>query len=217
MSPRYAGSVTPSRVSVSLERGLANCPAIRPIFTTGMDAPYVSTTAICSTVFTRLRIRSAVAPANVSAQSPPWSRNARPAEAAANRSRSMSTSPANTSGGGVASSSEAAPPPPPPRESRGGEFCQFVRSRPRRRRIEPEGLLLHGKLPPVVQSGQYRRFGSDTGFGRLSHGASSRVNAGAQCAHSRAEQNDRRSPRRTRAYRAVAAADRARCSLTELA
>jgi hypothetical protein len=39
MSPRYAGSVTSPRVSVSLERGLANCPAMRPIFTTGIDAP----------------------------------------------------------------------------------------------------------------------------------------------------------------------------------
>ena len=68
---------------MSLERGLANWPAIRPIFTTGIDAPYVSTTAICSTVLTRLRICSAVAPANVSAQSPPCSRNARPAAARA--------------------------------------------------------------------------------------------------------------------------------------
>ncbi len=32
--------------SVSLLRGLPYCPASRPIFTTGMDAPYVSTIAI---------------------------------------------------------------------------------------------------------------------------------------------------------------------------
>ncbi len=68
----------------------------------------MSTTAICSMVFTRLRIWSAVAPAKVSAQSPPWRRNASPREAAASRVRSMSTSPANTSGGSVASSADAA-------------------------------------------------------------------------------------------------------------
>lgn len=37
-SPRYVGSVTPSRVSVGLERGLEYCPAIRPTFTTGTEA-----------------------------------------------------------------------------------------------------------------------------------------------------------------------------------
>src|SRR6478735_6220516 len=61
MSPRYAGRVTSPRVSVSLERGLANWPAMRPILTMGIDAPYVSTTAIWSTVLMRLRICSAVA------------------------------------------------------------------------------------------------------------------------------------------------------------
>ena len=39
MSPRNAGSVTPSRVSVSDERGLAYCPAIRPILMMGRLAP----------------------------------------------------------------------------------------------------------------------------------------------------------------------------------
>ena len=34
-SPRYAGSETPSRVSVAELRGLAYCPAIRPILTIG--------------------------------------------------------------------------------------------------------------------------------------------------------------------------------------
>jgi hypothetical protein len=39
MSPRNAGSVTPSRVSESDDRGLAYCPAIRPILMTGRLAP----------------------------------------------------------------------------------------------------------------------------------------------------------------------------------
>src|SRR5690606_34700145 len=77
---------------------------MRPIFTMGMEAPYVSTTAICRTVLMRLRILSAVAPANVSAQSPPCSRKAFPDAARARRSRRSSTSPANTSGGNEASS-----------------------------------------------------------------------------------------------------------------
>ena len=39
MSPRYAGSVRSPRVSTSALRGLAYWPAIRPIFTTGTEAP----------------------------------------------------------------------------------------------------------------------------------------------------------------------------------
>ncbi len=39
ISPRKAGSVTPSRVSSFEERGLANCPAMRPILMTGIDEP----------------------------------------------------------------------------------------------------------------------------------------------------------------------------------
>ena len=35
MCPRNEGSSTPSTVSVGLERGLANWPAMRPTFTTG--------------------------------------------------------------------------------------------------------------------------------------------------------------------------------------
>ncbi len=37
-SPRYAGRVTPSRVSRSEERGLAYWPASRPSLTTGTEA-----------------------------------------------------------------------------------------------------------------------------------------------------------------------------------
>ena len=70
-SPRYAGKVTPSRVSLSLLRGLANWPAIRPTLTTGKDEKYCNTAAICKIVLIRLRMESAVAPAKVSAQSPP--------------------------------------------------------------------------------------------------------------------------------------------------
>jgi hypothetical protein len=39
MSPRYAGSSTPSRVSVPVLRGFAYWPPIRPTLTTGTDAP----------------------------------------------------------------------------------------------------------------------------------------------------------------------------------
>ena len=103
MSPRNAGSVTPSRVSSFELRGLAYCPAIRPILMIGRLAPYVSTTAICRIVLILLRMLSAVASANVSAQSPPCSKNASPRPAAASRPLSTSASPANTSGGRVAS------------------------------------------------------------------------------------------------------------------
>ena len=55
----------------------------------------------------RSRMLSAVAAANVSAQSPPWSTKASPRAAVAIRSRRMSHSPANTSGGYEASVSTA--------------------------------------------------------------------------------------------------------------
>src|SRR5699024_7506733 len=64
--------------------------------------------AICRMVRILLRMRSAVASANVSAQSPPTSKNASPRAAAATRSRSTSTSPANTSGGAARRSSKTA-------------------------------------------------------------------------------------------------------------
>ena len=82
---------------------MAYCPAIRPSLTTGTDAAYVSTTAIWSSTRSLLRTLSAVTPAKVSAQSPPWSRNASPRETAASFSVSSSHSPANTSGGIVRS------------------------------------------------------------------------------------------------------------------
>ena len=78
---------------------MAYWPAIRPTFTTGTDAAYVSTTAICSSTRSLLRTLSAVTPSNVSAQSPPWSRNASPRVTAAILAFSSSHSPAKTSGG----------------------------------------------------------------------------------------------------------------------
>ena len=50
---------------------MANCPAIRPIFTTGHLAPKVSTTAICSITLKVSRMLSAENSAKLSAQSPP--------------------------------------------------------------------------------------------------------------------------------------------------
>src|SRR3954447_4282360 len=98
-SPRYAGRVTPSRVSRSEERGLAYWPARRPSLTTGTDAAYVRTTAICRSTRSLLRTLSAVAPSSVSAQSPPWSRKASPRATAPSLSLRSSHSPAKTSGG----------------------------------------------------------------------------------------------------------------------
>ena len=57
-----------------------------------------------ASVRTRAEILSAVAPANVSAQSPPCRKNASPLATWARRARSRSTSPANTRGGTALSS-----------------------------------------------------------------------------------------------------------------
>ena len=102
-SPRYAGSVTPSRVSVPALRGLANWPASRPILTTGTCAAYVSTTAMDNRVRSLPWMFAAVTPSRVSAQSPPWRTNASPAATLAIFCRSSSHSPAKTSGGSVRS------------------------------------------------------------------------------------------------------------------
>src|SRR5579859_4270573 len=99
MSPRYEGSVTPPCVSVSEDRGLANCPAMRPIFTTGSEAPNVSTTAICNSTRNVSRMMLAVKSEKLSAQSPPCSTNALPSAAVARCAFSRRASPANTRGG----------------------------------------------------------------------------------------------------------------------
>ncbi len=78
---------------------MANCPAIRPTFTTGIEAPKVSTTAICSSTRKVSRMLSAPNSAKLSAQSPPWSRKARPSATSASRAVSARASPAKTSGG----------------------------------------------------------------------------------------------------------------------
>ena len=80
---------------------------MRPTFNTGKLAPYCKTAAICKIVFIRFRIESAVAPAKVSAQSPPCNQNARPSAASAIFSFNVSHSPANTSGGKVRNCSTA--------------------------------------------------------------------------------------------------------------
>ena len=67
MWPRKAGSSASPTRSVSAERGLANCPAIRPTFTTGTPAAYVSATAICSMILSLSRMASAVCSAKDSA------------------------------------------------------------------------------------------------------------------------------------------------------
>ena len=87
---------------------MAYCPASRPTFTTGTEAAYVRTTAICSSTRSLLRTLSAVTPANVSAQSPPWRRNALPRATSASLAFSSSHSPAKTSGGIVRSRLTAA-------------------------------------------------------------------------------------------------------------
>ena len=84
-------------------RGLAYCPAIRPILTIGTWAAYVSTTAIDSRVRSLPWMLAAVTPSKVSAQSPPWRRNASPAATLAILARSSSHSPAKTSGGSLRS------------------------------------------------------------------------------------------------------------------
>ena len=86
-------------VSVSEDRGLANCPAMRPIFTTGSEAPKVSTTAICNSTRNVSRMVLAVNSEKLSAQSPPCSTNALPSAASARCAFSRRASPANTSGG----------------------------------------------------------------------------------------------------------------------
>ena len=73
-----ARQLAPPWVSVSEQRGLANCPAMRPIFTTGRLAPKVSTTAICSSTRKVSRMTLAVKSPKLSAQSPPCSTKALP-------------------------------------------------------------------------------------------------------------------------------------------
>src|SRR4051812_44307819 len=102
-----------------------------------------------------LRMLSAVAPANVSAQSPPWRKKASPRAASAMLALRSSHSPANTSGGEVAGSAVAAASAPSAGPS---GCCGAGRSRPRAGppsraacpRVGPFGLLGGGQAPPAV-------------------------------------------------------------------
>ena len=91
--------MTPSTVSVGSERGLANWPAMRPTFTTGLPPAKVKTTAICRIRRKVSRILSARNSLKLSAQSPPCSRKALPPATSAKSAFSRRASPANTSGG----------------------------------------------------------------------------------------------------------------------
>mmetsp|Transcript_13202 Transcript_13202/g.52910 ORF Transcript_13202/g.52910 Transcript_13202/m.52910 type:complete len:234 (-) Transcript_13202:87-788(-) len=104
LSPRYAGSVTPSRVSVVELRGLANWPAMRPILTMGCPPPYVIVSAICSSTRNVSRTLLTENSSKLSAQSPPISTNPSPSVALASDSCSVRTSPANTRGAHASSS-----------------------------------------------------------------------------------------------------------------
>src|SRR3954454_7026588 len=82
-------------------RGLAYCTATRPTLTTGTLAPYVRTTAICSSVRVVACRCGSVFRSKVSAQSPPCSRNAFPCATSASWRRNVSTSAGATIGGTV--------------------------------------------------------------------------------------------------------------------
>ena len=91
--------MTPFRVSMSAERGLAYWPAMRPTRITGRRVPWTSTRLICIRIFSFDEIASGLQSSNDSAQSPPWSRKVSPAAARASCSRRLSTSHDVTRGG----------------------------------------------------------------------------------------------------------------------
>ena len=74
MSPRYDGSATPSMTSSGSDRGLANCPAMRPTLMIGMDPPNDMTKAICRMTRKVSRMWLTLNSLNASAQSPPMSK-----------------------------------------------------------------------------------------------------------------------------------------------
>jgi hypothetical protein len=99
MSPRCTGSVTPPRVSVSVDRGLAYCPANRPTRMTRFLPLWVSTSPICSSIFSLYAIEPDSQSAKLSEQSPPCSRNRSPRVASASCCFRVSISQLVTSGG----------------------------------------------------------------------------------------------------------------------
>ena len=110
----------------------------------------MSTTAICSIVFTRLRIWSAVAPAKVSAQSPPCSRNASPRAARASR---------------VAQDVDLA------REDERRQRRDLGGCRGDGLGVGPLRLLLDRQRPPIVETGDHGGICVDDGLGRVYHGS----------------------------------------------
>jgi hypothetical protein len=72
---------------------------MRPTFTTGSVAPYVSTADIWSMTLSFSRIEGAETSRNDSTQSPAWSRKARPSLTSPRAASSARASPAKTSGG----------------------------------------------------------------------------------------------------------------------
>ena len=72
---------------------------MRPIFTTGIEAPKVSTTDICNNTRKVSRMMLAVKSWKLSAQSPPCSTIAFPSATWASAAFNRRASPANTKGG----------------------------------------------------------------------------------------------------------------------
>jgi len=89
----------PPRTSVAAERGLANWPASRPSRITGRPDAAPSLCAIAATRLTIAALFSGENSAKLSAQSPPWSRKARPACASASIARNASISRSRTRDG----------------------------------------------------------------------------------------------------------------------
>ncbi len=92
---------------MSVERGLAYCPAKRPTRTTGSCSPCTSTRLICSSTFSRLEISPDSQSEKLSAQSPPCSTKRLPSCASASCFFSAKISHEVTSGGNRPSSSTA--------------------------------------------------------------------------------------------------------------
>ncbi|SPE25404.1 hypothetical protein SBA3_1190024 [Candidatus Sulfopaludibacter sp. SbA3] len=81
------------------ERGLAYCPANRPMRITGFLAPTTSTRLICSSSLSMLVMRGGLQSTRRSAQSPPCNTNRLPTAASASCCRSCTISQLTTRGG----------------------------------------------------------------------------------------------------------------------
>jgi hypothetical protein len=76
---------------------------MRPSLTTGTPAEWVRTIAICKMTRNRRSMLCGLAESKLSAQSPAWSRKARPCATSASEADSCRVSPGITSGGAAAS------------------------------------------------------------------------------------------------------------------